>query len=289
MACFSCRFRDGLGRLNRLSSPQNPFVESPTGPESQTPGAFPPALPLPVKDPAWTGWDVLQLAVLTFCTPLVFLVIIASTARRFVYKGIAWVEIAQKPSLVLLAEFLGYVVVVLCMVALVEGRSQRRFWEALRWNWPKHTWRLLGLGVVLSISLQILGSFLPIPRNLPFERFFEHRMDAFLTSAFAISFGPFVEELFFRGFLYPVVAGHMGVAGGVLLTALAFGMVHALQLGFAWAAILIIFLVGVVLTTVRAVTHSVGASFLVHIAYNSTLTVLTFVGTDGFRHLDRLQ
>jgi len=97
-----------------------------------------------------------------------------------------------------------------------------------------------------------------------------------------------MEELFFRGFLYPVLARRLGMGAGVFLTALAFGLIHALQLGFAWAPVLLIFLVGTVLTMVRALTQSVAATFVVHAAYNSTLTVLTFIATDGFRHLEKL-
>jgi hypothetical protein len=42
------------------------------------------------------------------------------------------------------------------------------------------------------------------------------------------------------------------------------------------------------LTITRAATKSVGASLLMHMAYNGTLSVLLFIGTDGFRHLERL-
>jgi hypothetical protein len=52
--------------------------------------------------------------------------------------------------------------------------------------------------------------------------------------------------------------------------------------------VLIIFLVGVALTTVRAITKSVAASFLLHVGYNGTLSLLMFVVTGGFHHLDRL-
>jgi uncharacterized protein len=46
--------------------------------------------------------------------------------------------------------------------------------------------------------------------------------------------------------------------------------------------------VGLVLTLVRALTKSVAASVLLHIAYNGTLSLLMFLATDGFRHLERL-
>ena len=49
-----------------------------------------------------------------------------------------------------------------------------------------------------------------------------------------------------------------------------------------------IFLVGIVLTTVRAKTNSVAAGVLIHMAYNGTITVAMFAATDGFRHLEKL-
>jgi membrane protease YdiL (CAAX protease family) len=51
--------------------------------------------------------------------------------------------------------------------------------------------------------------------------------------------------------------------------------------------VLIIFLVGVVLTAVRAKTKSVASSFLAHVGYNGTLMVLAAAATDGFRHMDK--
>jgi hypothetical protein len=50
----------------------------------------------------------------------------------------------------------------------------------------------------------------------------------------------------------------------------------------------VIFLVGLILTVVRAKTNSVAASVLIHMAYNGTITVAMFAATDGFRHLEKL-
>jgi uncharacterized protein len=177
----------------------------------------------------------------------------------------------------------------LYMYLLVEGRYRRRFLEAIRWNWPQGgAWKLVGLGIVMLVSLQGLAHVLPIPKSVPFDQFFKRPLEAYITSVFAVSIGPLMEELFFRAFLYPVLARRLGMGAGVFFTGLAFGLIHALQLGFAWAPVLLIFLVGIVLTAVRALTQSVAASFVVHAAYNSTLTILTFIATDGFRHLEKL-
>jgi uncharacterized protein len=271
-----------------LASPENPLVETPST-ESQAQGILPPQVTPQGENPVWTGKDVLQIALLMFLSPFLIVVVVSLLAQRLFYRGLSWPEVAGKPSLALLTEFVVYAAAVLYMYLLIEGRYRRRFSEAIHWNWPRGgAWKLIALGIIMLASLQGLGHLLPIPKSVPFDQFFKRPLEAYITSVFAISIGPLMEELFFRGFLYPVLARRRGMWAGVFLTALAFGLIHALQLGFAWAPVLLIFLVGIVLTTVRALTQSVAASFVVHAAYNSTLTILTFIATDGFRHLEKL-
>jgi membrane protease YdiL (CAAX protease family) len=246
-----------------------------------------PIISPPVENPVWSGWDVLAIAALTFVTLVLIELVIALGAMRYVYPGTSLAEIAQKPILALVSEFLAYITVAFFMVALVEGKYHVRFWDAIRWKWPHGEWGFLAIGVVMLFGLNIVEHFLPMPKSVPFDKFFERPMDAYLTSVFAVSLGPLMEELFFRGFLYPVLARRVGMLWGILLTALPFGLLHAFQFGNAWSAVFVIFIVGVVLTSVRAVTKSVGASFLVHVGYNGTLMLLAAVQTGGFRHMEK--
>jgi membrane protease YdiL (CAAX protease family) len=124
-----------------------------------------------------------------------------------------------------------------------------------------------------------------MPKDTPFAHLFDRPRDAYLLSLLAVTLAPLMEELFFRGFLYPVLARRMGVFWGIFLTALPFGLLHLQQYGWAWSAALLIFLVGVVCGAVRASTRSVGASFLVHAAYNGTQMLLAVVATRGFTHM----
>jgi membrane protease YdiL (CAAX protease family) len=283
-----------------LSSPENPQLDStlPTG-EAQLssppitysfpPIETPPQLPAPKanENPVWSGWDVLQIAALTLATLFILQLLIVLAARRYAFPHASWADVAQKPSLALLSELLTYFAVAVYMILLVEGKYRARFWSAIRWNWPGMAgFGLVGLGV-LMLGLDVLGRFLPMPKETPFDQFFARPSDAYLTVAFAVTLGPLMEELFFRGFLYPVIARRLGVAWGILLTALPFGLIHAVQYGYAWGAVLIIFLVGVVLTAVRARTKSVASSFLAHVGYNGTLMILAALQTDGFRHMDK--
>jgi membrane protease YdiL (CAAX protease family) len=60
-------------------------------------------------------------------------------------------------------------------------------------------------------------------------------------------------------------------------------------LAHAWAPLLVLFVVGVVLTYVRKKTQSVSTSFLVHAGYNAFLFGMIFIATGGFQHMDKLR
>ena len=282
-----------------MSSPENPQLEpQPLNSDLQTSVPlvvpFPTPAPLATKraprageDPVWSGWDVLVIAALTLFTLFVSQLLIVLGARRFVYPHESFLNVAQKPALALLSELLTYIVIALYMILLVEGKYHARFGQAIRWNWPGiGAVSFLGVGV-LMLAFDILGRFLPMPTTTPFDQFFQRPMDAYLVAVFAVTLAPLMEELFFRGFLYPVLARRTGAVGAIVLTSLLFGLIHSPQYGFSWAAVLIVCLVGVVLTTVRAMTKSVAASFLAHVGYNGTLMALAAWSTDGFKHMDK--
>ena len=72
------------------------------------------------------------------------------------------------------------------------------------------------------------------------------------------------------------------------MTAAAFAAIHGTQLGYAWAPILSIFVVGVVFTVARARTNSVASSFLMHCGYNFALFTLLWLASDHYRHLEKV-
>jgi len=250
------------------------------------PETLPSIAPVP-RDPVWTGWDVLLIAALAVIAMATVEVLTVKVAQVFIYPHVSFVQLAQQPMLGLLGEFFGYIPVFLLIVALVEGKYHVPFWQAIRWNWARWGWAMFGLGVLLLLSIDLLARFLPMPKSTPFDQFFASPRDAYLVSIFAVTLGPFMEELFFRGLLYPVLARRLGVFWGVLLTAAPFAMMHMFQYGYAWGVVLLIFIMGIVVTIVRAKTGSVAASFLVHVGYNATQMLALLLATDGFRHMEK--
>ena len=69
------------------------------------------------------------------------------------------------------------------------------------------------------------------------------------------------------------------------MTGVLFGLMHGAQLGWSWAIVALLIVVGIVFTSVRAHTGTVFASFLLHLGYNSMIAVTTIVGTHGFTRI----
>jgi membrane protease YdiL (CAAX protease family) len=295
---------------------------------------------VPCENPPWSGWDVLQIFCLAIVAVMVFLPLVALVAQRLLYPKATFVQVVSYPLVAVMGQGLAYLLILFFMFSVVKREPGQSFWQAIRWNWPQNWSAFLLAGVALSLALQGIAHFLPMPQELPMDRFFRTPSEAWALSLFGITFAPLLEELFFRGFLYPVLvrrfwvaivvlaattslsliytaklgwtrglwltifmvgfalairgfldpvlARRFGLAIAVLATAVGFGLIHAAQLGRAWGPVLVIFMVGLALTLTRALTKSVAASLLMHVAYNGTLSILLFVGTDGFRHLERL-
>jgi membrane protease YdiL (CAAX protease family) len=299
----------------------------------------------PPRDPVWSGWDVMLLVVIAlaavFFSSLIAVIIAALLPSN---HGRSIQEIAASPRLNIAVTTGVYLLLVPAMVLLIRLRYRRPFWETLQWRPPARWWVFPVIGVLTGIGAVVAESVYPMPKNLPIEKMFSDRATTWVMVIFGVFCAPVVEELFFRGFLYPVLrhwralftlailavgtgivallyslvthgqrtfwfglgvviaaglvatmwlfsgaSSRVGAFISILLTSLFFALIHSEQLAHSLAPLVVIFSVGVVLTTIRAGTGSVAASTLAHMGYNGLLFCLLFIQTDHFRHLERLQ
>lgn len=84
----------------------------------------------------------------------------------------------------------------------------------------------------------------------------------------AVGVAPFVEELFFRGYVYPVLKRHAG-RHALWMSALLFASVHLYLINF-----LPIFLIGVLLARLYERTGSLAAPIVAHATANAAVAVL---------------
>lgn len=273
------------------SVPLQPEILPPVAPPFEfRPVLLPEALPTPARDrfPPWSGWDVAAVLCFTLAAVFFFSAVALGAAHVLTSKQhVSWSDLASNPIVVIGAQLAAYPIVILFMMRLVGSKAQERFWLVIRWNWLGFAMlRFLLSGVVFAIAVEFASRWLPIPKSLPVDRFFTDTYGAYLMAAFGITLAPLLEELFFRGMLYPVLRQSVGTGLGIVLTAIAFAFIHGAQLGYAWAPLLSIFVVGIVFTIVREKTNSVAASFLMHCGYNLALFVTLWIGSDHFRHLE---
>ena len=84
--------------------------------------------------------------------------------------------------------------------------------------------------------------------------------------------GPIVEEIFFRGFLYPGMRKYIGVSGAMVITATLFAGVHENLFSF-----IPIFFLGIVLAFIFEKRRSLAACISLHVIHNSAFILYFFL------------
>ena len=257
---------------------------------------------------------VLLLLLLAFTMLLVAQAVVIAAAGAFHSPGKLLVAV-QNQRLQLIAMGIAYIATLLAAAPLFARLWDRPFANGLSWNAAevkRSGLRLIALGIALGIAVQAVETLIPMPKSLPMDDFFQNTSTVWALTAFGTLLAPLFEEIVFRGFLFPALAiaydwlrlprnaeaylrwrsdqelSLPAVVVAAIVSSFAFALIHAAQLGWTWAAIALLMIVSLVLTWVRVRTRSVAASTLVHAVYNLSVFVTLFLGTDGYRHLDRL-
>lgn len=272
------------------STPEQPQPERTLDAPEQP--AIYPQFPLRVERAVVDLRDVVLVLLVAFfaivlCTSIAIGFVAGATGRHVDLQALAGNALITIP-----AQFAAYVLTVGFMAWLVRQRHGSGFARGIFWNLPEKQIALTALagGAVMAMLSEISSGLLQrwTPKNLPIEEYFKNAASGYALALFGVFVAPVVEELFFRGFLYPALERWIGVVAGLVLTSAAFSLLHGGQLGEAWAPMLVLFLLSAVLTAVRIRTRSVATCVLVHMGYNATLFSIMFIYTSGFRHMEKL-
>ncbi len=267
------------------------FIDPISPNQPQAPTSVEPAHSRAGEDPVFNLVDVVLIVVvagfsLIFCGTIALAIFYATHSVGGDMK-----DLASNVLVFLPAQVVAYILTVGFMVALIWHKYRTGFLAAVRWNMPQAqlAWGAVALGALLGLASQLAAGLLQrwIPKSLPIDQYFRTPASAYALAAFGILVAPVVEELFFRGFLYPALARPLGAVPAIALTAAGFALLHSQQLADAWVPLLMLFAVGTILTVVRAKTKSVAVTVLIHMGYNFTLFALLFYATQGFRHMER--
>jgi uncharacterized protein len=279
----------------------------PTAPSSSLEepiSGIPPLSPAPpekfIPEDLRVPWGWTDLGLFIVLAALTLFLLNMAAVRVFAGYGIPFTEIQHSPAkqgvFIFTTEVPLFLLLLGFLALQAKIRSGGSGWRTLGWRaLPKgrlSRWQvvtgLLVSGVVLSFLVNLISSVSQPKTTLPMQAYFENRLSAILLMSMAVALAPVVEETFFRGYLYPVLARSWGVTPGILVTGTLFGMMHAMQLWGGWVQIALLIVVGIVFTYARAVSKTVLASYLLHFSYNSAIFIVFLIASHGLRHMPTL-
>lgn len=179
------------------------------------------------------------------------------------------------------AQVAGYVPILVYMTAVLPRVARRSLHEILGPLGPKQVLAGFGGAAMMWIAVEIVGGAQSaIFGHQPTQtavRLFENASRGtwlYVMIAVAVTLGPFVEELVFRGFFFNALWRRFSFTASAIISALIFGAAHGQPAGIVPLAA-----GGVVLAGVYARTGSLWSSTIAHGTFNGiTLILLFFAG-----------
>lgn len=142
---------------------------------------------------------------------------------------------------------------------------------------PTGAQTLAAVGIGAGGALVALASAALLPGgNSTMVRLVSTPSGLAVASVIAVVVPP-LEELYYRGFLYPSFRDLTGGRAAVVVVSIWFASAHLLQLRGDLGGLVVIFCMGVVWTTMRHVTGSVTVGVISHLVYNATLVSAALV------------
>jgi uncharacterized protein len=168
---------------------------------------------------------------------------------------------------------------VLTWVILRAG-GLRPFWKSVGFEWPQNMSRTMATFLSLLIAVVLLAvAWLATTLYGGAETQLDLLVKSSLPARFATAFvavftAPLVEELIYRGVLYPAIEKAAGVGVAIGVVSLLFAGVHVFQYINNIAVITVITLLSFTLTAARAVTGKVLPSFIMHLVFNGIQSLI---------------
>lgn len=221
--------------------------------------------PKPPREPFWDYTDLALVLGLIVFGLLIITVVTALVISRSGYWGGDLMFLALPTTIAL------YAVVYFALKLVLGSRYGRPVFRSLGWRRSNFSLGLAaGGGALLGFSLSLLGTALRTPKvKSPFENLGATPLSFALLAFMAVILAPIFEELFFRGFLQPLLSRTFGAIAGILITAALFGGLHAPEYSWAWQYAFCVSLAGVVFGYLRYRTNSIIPCTVMHGCFNA--------------------
>ncbi|HYJ88425.1 MAG TPA: type II CAAX endopeptidase family protein [Pyrinomonadaceae bacterium] len=258
--------------INESASPVTPLVEvqsaADRGPDLVVPAAIDP------NDPPWGIPHALIVWVLSVVLIVVvpILAILPYVVYRMITQG-AMLDLVNDTTLIfisILAVLPAHILTLVIVWLVVTSRGRRPFLGTLGWTWPGNFGpvKCIGLAVLLLI-VAVLLTWLFGGAETQLDQIVKSSLKARFVLAFlAVFTAPLVEEVIYRGIMYPALQRAIGTLWAVAIVSILFAGVHVFQYFNNLAVVSVIAVLSVTLTLVRSRTRSLLPCFVIHLVFN---------------------
>jgi CAAX amino terminal protease family. len=161
---------------------------------------------------------------------------------------------------------------------LVTQRGRRPFWRSLGWSFSKGFgfWACAGIAIALYLSGAVIAWKVGKGATTDIEiLILNSSMATRITLALLATFtGPLVEEIIYRGVIYTAMEKTIGMVGAIISVSFLFTLVHVFQYRNNVGVILVVGILSVSLTLVRAFTGKLLPCFIIHMIFNGVQSIL---------------
>jgi membrane protease YdiL (CAAX protease family) len=258
--------------INESASPVTPLIEvqssADRGPDLVVPSAIDP------NDPPWGIPHALVIWVISVVLIVVvpLLLILPYVVYRMITQG-AMLDPINDTILIfisILAVLPAHILTLVIVWLVVTSRGRRPFLRTLGWTWPRNFGpvKCIGLAVLLLI-VAVLFTWLFGGAETQLDQIVKSSLKARFVLAFlAVFTAPLVEEVIYRGIMYPALHRAIGTLWSVAIVSILFAGVHVFQYFNNLAVVSVIAVLSVTLTLVRSRTRSLLPCFVIHLVFN---------------------
>lgn len=211
---------------------------------------------------------------------------ILSTIAILIYgqiKGIGLNEIGRGIDALIIGVVILFLVHVSTLMVgwrIVTGGAKRPFFQTLGWRWhPRFKFHhVLGVVAAMYLAMFLLSHIIPGGQT-DFDRMLETSTVVRVSVvALAIVTAPLVEELVYRGVLYPAILARGGRARAVIIVALMFAVAHYTQYAGSYLILVAVTMLSFVITLIRSYTGQLLPCVVTHLVYNGIGAALILSG-----------
>lgn len=160
-----------------------------------------------------------------------------------------------------------------CYPVVTKGR-RFSFFKTLGWRLGNFRWwHFIAIIIGFFALLSAVSAIFPDSDNDLLRILRSSPMAAYFMAALATLFAPFIEELVYRGVLYPAVERSAGKIAAVLIVTFLFAGIHYPQYWGSPGSLIAITLLSFVLTAARAVSGNLLPSVILHFIFNALQSV----------------